>query len=314
LVQASTDLADGPASSMQRRRMATSLYALVEEYAEPSVDASAQVLLIGGKTELDESMAMILSLSLREDGIASKVLPPMAVRQESIGQIDLDGVGVVCLCYLGSEIRAQVRYAARRLRRINPDLVIVVCHLNAAYGQDESAATLRVDHLSRTLEQAQGAIRERLAETRAEIEALSEDDVSGFESAGRGNDALADALAAIADRLGVPVATINLLDDPRHQEEAEAHALTQDVVRRGKPLVVHTADSKGPFSANGYLIDNGVEFYAAVPLTLADERTIGTLAIMDYADKDFSEEAVAQLVVLSAELVEQFGSKAAAVA
>src|SRR5690606_10746454 len=115
------------------------------------------------------------------------------------------------------------------------------------------------------------------------------------------------ALDDIAESFDVPVALINLVDDERHQEDEDAAELTQLVVDKGEVVVIHAAQSDDIEGDNAYLVTNGIDFYAAAPLVLADGTVAGVLALQDYDPREFSEEDVALLKRKAAELTAQFG-------
>ena len=63
----------------------------------------SRILCLAGRTELDHAAAEMASQALEEHGIGAKVLPPIAASSGALGQLDLAGVEVVCLCYLHME-------------------------------------------------------------------------------------------------------------------------------------------------------------------------------------------------------------------
>jgi GAF domain-containing protein len=229
----------------------------------------------------------------------------MAVRQESIGRLDLDGVAVVCLFYLGDKVRIHTRYVARRLRRLKSDLTIIACNLNDSAAR-ETAETLHADQVTADFDRAIVEIAGRLGlDTEAEKATAAQ---TAFAGAGRGDDALGRALEEIAEKLGVPLATINLIDDERHRDDADAFRLTQTITSSGEPLVIHMGSASDGLEANSYLLSNGVELYAGVPLTLASGETVGTLAVMDYDPHEFGDADVDKLKACAADLVARFGN------
>lgn len=299
---ASRELSDAPEALAQRQLLVTSLEGVIDELGPVEQVTGSPVLLVGGRTEIDECAARVAAQRLAAAGIVSRVLPPMAVRQEGIGRTDLAGATVICLFYLGPDIKAQTRYIARRLKQIAPALHIIACHLNET-AKDETAETLRVDHLSRDLADAVAEIGSHL-----DLPVASEPTQHRpFEGAGRGDDVLGQALDSIAAAMGVPLATINLVDDERHRADDDAYKLTELVVTSGKPLVVHAGEENAGLETNSYLIANGVDFFAAVPLTLAGGEVVGALAIVDYEKREFSETDRERLQQLAAGLATRFG-------
>ena len=108
-----------PADIVQRRHVVESLEALVDELeaeVEPAADAP-KILAIGGRTELDGAAARIVAARLQREGVPARVLPPLAIRAEVIGQLETAGINSVCLVYLGAGSRTYARFVARRLRR-----------------------------------------------------------------------------------------------------------------------------------------------------------------------------------------------------
>ncbi|MGB3025781.1 AI-2E family transporter [Paradevosia shaoguanensis] len=291
LALAATELSDAPEALAQRSRIAETTEALIEEFAV-EMPEPATILIVGGRTEIDEAQAKVMARQLATEGVGSKVLPPIAVRQESIGQVELDGISAICLCYLGADIKVQTRYVARRLHRMAPDMEVIVCHLhpNAA---SETAADLRVDKLVRSVAEATDYIAERFKPATAP-ESLAERFTIPRDSA-----ALVAALEEVAEAMGVPLATINLLSDERHRDDADAYRLTQTVTESGDPLIAGPQDTEEP---NLYLQSNGIDFYAAVPL-LVDDEPVGALAIIAYEPRTLSDEEVERLKELATQLV-----------
>lgn len=150
---ANSELSDGPEALPQRRQLVQSFEAVFSEISHLVWPEHSEILLIGGRTEIDECAADLVALALHDDGVPSRVLPPVAVRQEAIGRLDLDGVEVVVLVFMGAEIRAQARYVARRIARMAPDIKVIVCALNESTA-GETTDTLHVDAIHRTIEDA----------------------------------------------------------------------------------------------------------------------------------------------------------------
>ncbi|MBU1334086.1 MAG: AI-2E family transporter [Alphaproteobacteria bacterium] len=309
---ASSELADGPEALPQRRQLVQSFEALVDEVAKVDWPEQSALLLIGGRTEIDECAATLLGIRLANEGIASRVLPPVAIRQEAIGRLDLDGVEAVVLVFMGDDIRAQTRYAARRIRRMAPDTRVIVCALHESSAQ-ESAETLHVDTIFRTMDDAvEGALVNLHQLEISELHASGK--VEPFAGAGRGDDALGQAIEQIADAFGIPFATINLLHDDRHAEDEAAFRLTTIVAETRKPLIVQSQTPHPLVGDNAYLQTNGIDLYAAVPLILDDGSCIGALALLDYEPREFGPEDIAQLQAAADDLVQRFGQGGAVAA
>jgi predicted PurR-regulated permease PerM/GAF domain-containing protein len=300
---ASNELSDTPEALAQRRVLATSIDAVIDELGEAEALDGPAVVLIGGRTEIDGSAARVVAQRLAARGIASRVLPPMAIRQESIGRVDIDGAEVVCLFYFGADIKAQARYVSRRLRFIRPGLKVIVCQL-AADGAAASAESLRADGVTHGFEDTLEEIDAHLDLATATAKLAGR---QPFLGAGRGDDELGRALVAIAEAMGVPLATINLLADERHRDDEGAYALTELITERKAPLVIPPGIEGETLSDNPYLQANGVDFYAGVPLTLESGVTVGALVILDYEEHPFAEADLARLQQMAADLVARFG-------
>jgi predicted PurR-regulated permease PerM len=299
-----TELSDRPESLPQRRQLITSFETVIADVFEHEFPDTASVLIVGGRTEIDEAAARLIGLELAERTIPSTILPPGAIRQESIGRLDLDPVDTLVLMFMGRDVRAQCRYVARRIRRMNPDVRLIAIVTNAL-AADETAETLYVDSIYRDFHSAVDGISE--VSTPAEI-ATAMPEYQPFAGLGRGDDALGQALDAIADRFAVPAALINLVDDERHLEDGDAAKLTQLVVGDNAPLIVHSSDQNERIGDNSYLLTNGIDFYAGVPLIGKNGTLIGALALLDYEPHGiFTEDDAARLQQEAAELVKTFG-------
>ncbi|MCD5315518.1 GAF domain-containing protein [Kineosporia babensis] len=124
-----------------------------------------------------------------------------------------------------------------------------------------------------------------------------------------------------AQRLNSPVALVSLVD-----EEGQAlpgvfglaepwlterwtpltHSFCQHVVTSGAPFVVTNAHDDPLVAKNLAIMDLGVIAYAGVPL-LSDGRVVGALCAIDHKPRVWTDEQVAELSVLSAEVSQQLG-------
>ena len=300
---ANSELSDGPEALPQRRQLVQSFEAVVGEIAGIQWPEHSDILLIGGRTEIDECAAELVALALLDEAVQSRVLPPVAIRQEAIGRLDLEGVDVVALVFMGDEIRAQARYVARRIRRLAPGVRVVVCALHEQTS-DETTETLHVDAIYRTIEDAaEGAAGSVRRQQRSKPPA---EKARPFAGAGRGDDELGQAIGQIAEDFHMPVAVINLLDDERHAEDEEAFRLTRTVADLRDVLVVHSGTPNPAIGENAYLQTNGIDLYAAAPLLLPDGECVGALALLDYEAREFTDEDVARLKQAAADLVQRF--------
>jgi predicted PurR-regulated permease PerM len=299
LQMAAAELSSTPEALTQRRVLARTIENVINEYGETPAVEGSPVLIVGAQSELDEVAAHVLAQGLHGRGIDTNTMPALAVRQETLGQLDLKGVRTVVLVYLDEHVRAHARYVAGRLKRRRPDLGIYVLRLVEADGT-ETAATLHVDRLAHSFGDMLVAIEEdlgRLPETPAE------DLTHAIRSEETGK-----ALAAIAKRLHVQAAMVNLLEDARHQQDEDAFSLTKEITSTGEPLVIH-ADAKKRSEENRYLLANGIAFYAGVPFIL-EKAVVGALAVVDYEPHEFDEAAVESLKRAATQLARRLSRQA----
>ena len=301
---ANGEMSDRPEALPQRRQLVQSFEAVMNEIDAAQRPEISKLLLIGGRSEIDECAASLLAFRLAQDDIASRVLPPFAIRQEAIGRLDLSGVEVVMLVFMGGDIRAQTRYVTRRLARKAPNLRIVVCALNE-FSSGETTETLHVEQIFRTLDDAVDNLQ--VIDMRPAATSLVTKS-SPFAGAGRGEDRLGKAIQKIADDFDSAVATINLLTDERHVSDDDAFALTKIIVETRKPLIVSSGIGS-LVGENAYLQTNGIDLYAGVPLVLSDGECVGALVLLDNKPRVFSEDEVKRLAAAADDLVQRFGGE-----
>lgn len=283
---AERERSDEPQALSQRRVFADAFNATVSEFYDTHGANLPRVLLVAGRTDLDLCAAHLLELRLGLSEVPCKVLPAVAIRQEAIGRLDLAEIDTVVLVYLGSDIKIGTRYAARRLRRMSADIKISVCALHID-GGSETSESLYADSLYRSLQDTVDA----LSRTQAKV---GLEDAGVTVGLGRGDDAVGQALDRLADRFGLPVATINLLSDERHREETAAYALTTLILEKGKPLVIG-GESNVDLQNNLYLHENGVRLFVGVPLLDMRGEPLGTLVLMGYDTQAFGDSEIEEL-------------------
>jgi predicted PurR-regulated permease PerM len=102
----------------------------------PGWQSEQPVLCIGGRTALDEAIAIMLAQLCNAHGLAARVEAPEALLTANIFRLDTAGIALVCLSYLAADSPAHLRFAIRRLRRKLPLARIMV----GLWGQDAERA------------------------------------------------------------------------------------------------------------------------------------------------------------------------------
>ena len=94
----------------------------------PAWRGATPVLCIAGRGLLDAAIATMLAQLLENRGLASRVVPHEATARATIGNLDVNGVAMVCISYLDLfGTPSHLRYLLRRLRQhLSPEVPILV--------------------------------------------------------------------------------------------------------------------------------------------------------------------------------------------
>ena len=126
------------------------------ETLPPAWRGKGAVLCVSGRGPLDEPVSAMLAQLLGKHGLGGRVVPHDAVSRQAIGQLEVEGVAMLCISYLHLEgSLSHLRYLIRRLRQRVPGVPVMVGlwpaeaevlkddRLRAALGAEYYAASLR---------------------------------------------------------------------------------------------------------------------------------------------------------------------------
>lgn len=131
-----------------------------------------------------------------------------------------------------------------------------------------------------------------------------------------------DRLAALAAELSdAPVALVTIVEGER-QVFAAHHGLPEDLaaagqtpidyslcqyaVTSGKPLIVESLADSVMLKGHPARDALGVAAYAGVPLFLGSGQAIGTLCVVDFVARDWTDDVLARLALLADLAADQF--------
>jgi len=295
-------------------------------------DRPISVLCLAGRTELDRAASEMMAQVLDEQGIGARVLPPIAVSQGALGQLDLTGVDVVCLSYLHPQPQVYARYICRRLRRRAPHVKLVVCCWNLAPGTEQSddlkkqmAADAVFASLAACVEQVNawvcrpastGEAPAILPDTeQAQISALHE---LGLASAK--NRQFDDVVRKVGQAFDVPIALVTFLDEVQHphpdaaspsqetpvtQQTSHEESLDARVIAANEVLFSTDVTEDPRFADDPRVLEKGIRFYAGAPLRTSRGLVIGTLCLIDARPREFPETDRQRLQDMANELMGQ---------
>lgn len=305
---------------------------------------SPSVLCLAGRTELDGATAEMIAQVLRERGIGTRVLPPIAVSQGALGQLDIAGVDAVCLTYLHPQPQVYARYICRRLRRRAPALKLAVCCWNLlpeGAPAGDLAKRIAADAVFASLASCVDQIKTWVGHPAAGTTAVFPDAEQGRGSALRrlGLSSLDggrfdEASRAVAKTFGVQVALVSLageiqrpsqvaagaaaetaIDSALEDSAAGQHALESidaHVVAAGEVLVAEDVTADDRFSDDPLILEKGFRFYAGAPLRTGDGVVVGALSIVDTEPRQFSDEDRRRLQQAADEVMANIEQRAAA--
>lgn len=299
-----------------------------------SVSASearpSSALCLAGRTELDRAAAEMMAQALEERGIGARVMPPIAVSQGALGQLDLQGVDVVCLSYLHPQPQVYARYICRRLRRRAPHVRLVVCCWNLApsTGQTEDLKNqMAADAVFVSLESCINQVETWISlpaspsgtpqvapDTEQEqLVALQELGLASLRE--RKFDEVSRRVAQTFD---VPIALVSFVDEMHrpqseqtgqhpeaqgsgrapHEETLDAHVIAANEV-----LVSEDVTEDPRFADDPLVLEKGIRFYAGAPLRTSSGLVIGSLCIIDTRPREFPEPRSQRLQEMADELM-----------
>ena len=96
------------------------------------------VLCVPGGGPLDEAVAIAIAKLVEREDIGACAEQADALSMARIFSLDTKGVALICLCYIEFATIAQIRYAVRRVRRLAPDVIILVALLRDSGEGDEA--------------------------------------------------------------------------------------------------------------------------------------------------------------------------------
>lgn len=120
-----------------------------------------------------------------------------------------------------------------------------------------------------------------------------------------------DRITRLAQKMfQVPIAVVTIIDGHRSwfkscyglegSEAPREHAFCNYTIREHEPLIVLDTTKDPRFDTHPYvLVENGVRFYAGIPLETRDGNNVGTLCLVDTEPREFDADQLAMLTDLA---------------
>ncbi|MXQ12193.1 AI-2E family transporter [Microvirga makkahensis] len=294
------------------------------------------VLCLAGRTELDRAAAEMMAQVLEERGIGARVLPPIAVSQGALGQLDLKGIEVVSLSYLHPQPQVYARYICRRLRRRAPHIKLVVCCWNPALatGQTEDPAKqMAADAVFTTLEAYVDQVDAWMtrptspAWTSPVLPDMEQEQLAALHDLGLASAKsrqFEETSRKVAQAFDVPIALVSFVDEAHralpdmtgsaqepqvagralHEETLDAYVIAANAV-----LVSEDVSEDPRFADDPLVLENGIRFYAGAPLRTSSGLVVGSLSVIDTKPREFQEPSRRRLQEMADELMAQIESR-----
>lgn len=307
---------------------------LEEEYPAPPTTRSGRVHCVGARWDMDALAAQMVAHSLALHGYAaSHAEHPLTSTVEQAETAGWQDMRWLVLSAFHAQPQAQVRLMLRRLRRRMPQVQVVLALWNAppelltegmAQRLGVQAVVTSVQELALRLHQ--------LADAGAAVKGYVPADLPLDEAqrlqALHGSGLLAhppvrlfhEAAQKAANAFDVKYAQVSLVDQDwvhtpggllvAEGTAPEAAGLPRDqavcsyVVLDQEPVVIDNVARDPRFAGNPALAQAQVRFYAGVPLKDAQGQVLGSLCLMHDAPRSLSEDELALLEEMAAELME----------
>ncbi|WP_417584609.1 AI-2E family transporter [Pelagibacterium sp.] len=320
---AEADIAGDLADPSHRHRVVETLAEVLDDIGDTATENGeddARVRVFGGKTELDQAMALMVAERSRALGYAAQVMAPVALRKEGIAQMDLSQTDVVCLCYLGDKPDVYARYAARRLKRIRPELVVIAAYFHPDYQTRQAERTAdEIDVVVHAIGSAELAIAqavggdERPLSDSPEVVPQLRVTARAITAQASADPDIARSLRRLARSANTTVAMVTVvpMTDSSFEESERSHAehLAHEVLKRSGTLIIEDLQHS-PYAKMRSVVESGVRAYAGVPIPLDDGHLGAVLAIYDQeprlydeAQIDLLEKAIAPIARETRQLV-----------
>ncbi|MBN8726200.1 MAG: AI-2E family transporter [Xanthomonadales bacterium] len=318
------------ASAEHRLRVATDMGELVaelgEQYPAPAATRDTRILCLGARWEVDVLAAQMAAHALAWQGWpASAAEVPAMVRAGGGVVAEPAGAGLVCLSLFGRRPQARIRLIARRLRRRDPDLRILVAAWNAAgeLPDEDDLRRLGVDAVVTRLHELLLYVGHLApAGGAAQPPPLPEDDaerVAALQASGALDPdvvpLLETSMRHAINAFDTRYATVSWVDENEVHRPAvlaggpagsvpRELAVCSHVVGTGAPVILPNVRRDPRFADNPMLRELGVGFYAGVPLRDAGGHVLGAFCIMDTEPRELAAADLAVLVEMAERLME----------
>ena len=127
--------------------------------------------------------------------------------------------------------------------------------------------------------------------------------------------ALNDIAKLAAQLCDTPIARVTMVESDRQQFIAHVGADQETasikdgfcplVVRQGQLLIVDNALANPLFSQNLMVVEQGIRFYAGVPIVTANRYVIGAICVMDFVPRELSTSQIESLETLAYQVISQ---------
>ena len=302
-------------------------------------EVGTPVLCIAGQTALDGVAADMLAHLLDQRGISTRQLGAASVSPATINTLDLAGVELVCLCFMGAAPVTSARFIARRLKRAQPTLRVVVGAYNTsddAEGAEQLAVAVGADATAASFGATVALIDDTLgpsapvAMVAPPMPSNEAARAAALRASGlldlRVREQLDRVARRIADAFDAPIAMVSLIDE-KTQFFTGAVGLPADIdaareVPREVSICGHMLASDGPmviedlardarFAGNPLLSQRGIRFYAGAPMRTAAGYAVGSICVLDVRPRTVHARDLKLLQVIADELVVDLERQAA---
>jgi predicted PurR-regulated permease PerM len=113
-----------------------------------------RVFCIPGLGHLDEAIALMLAQLVTKRGVRARAERSDALSMSRLFSLDTKDVAIICICYIENATSAQMRYAARRLRRKAPDTTIISLLIRDYVDDTQRALSAADGSIERSLDAA----------------------------------------------------------------------------------------------------------------------------------------------------------------